>query len=129
MRWMKGSTRVSFWGVCADDNNDRGKKTAMKKVYTANSPVELAHAQNILDGFSIASQKRNELFAVRGEIPFIECYPELWVVNDLDESRARQIIAEEMNREPSGKTWQCTNCDEVCEDQFSDCWNCGSARP
>ncbi len=101
----------------------------MKKVYTANTPVELAHAQNILDGHSIISQKRNELFAVRGEIPFIECYPELWVVNDRDESRAQQILAQEMNREPSGKTWRCANCGEDCEDQFTDCWSCEASRP
>ena len=100
----------------------------MKKVYTANSPIELAHAQNILDGHGIASQKRNELFAVRGEVPFIECYPELWVINDLDESRARQILEQETNREPSGKTWQCANCGEVSEDQFTDCWSCESSR-
>ena len=101
----------------------------MKKVYTANSPVELAHAQNILHSQGIPRQKRNELFAVRGEIPFIECYPELWVLDDHDESRAQQILVQEMNREPSGKTWQCTNCGEACEDQFSDCWSCGSPRP
>jgi hypothetical protein len=101
----------------------------MKKVYTANSPVELAHAQNILEIHSIPSQKRNELFAVRGEIPFIECYPELWVINNLDESYAKEILAQEMNREPTGKTWKCKNCNEVIEDQFTDCWSCGSSRP
>jgi hypothetical protein len=89
----------------------------MKKVYTANSPVELAHAQNILKIHGIPSQKRNELFAVRGEIPFIECYPELWVINNLDD------------REPTGMTWKCKNCNEVIEDQFTDCWSCGSSRP
>jgi len=100
----------------------------MKKVYTANSPVDLAHAQNILDSHGIASHKRNELFAARGEIPFVECYPELWVIVDREELRAKRILAEEMHRQSNGKKWRCRNFSEVCEDQFTDCWSCGSPR-
>ena len=100
----------------------------MKKVYTANSPVELAHAQNILESNNIPSVKRNELFPTRGEIPFIECYPELWVINDRDEMRAKRVIDEEVNRRPSGEFWACRQCGETCEDQFTHCWRCGAGR-
>lgn len=100
----------------------------MKKIYTACSPVDLAHAQNIVAMSGIATQKRNELFSVRGEIPFIECWPELWVIDDRDEARARQLIEAAINRPETGKTWQCLGCGETCADQFTDCWQCGASR-
>lgn len=28
-----------------------------------------------------------------------------------------------------GGLWECSNCNEKIEPQFTDCWNCGTARP
>lgn len=100
----------------------------MKKVYTANTPVDLAHAQNILEINDIPSQKRNELFPVRGEIPFVECWPELWVIHDKHEMRAKRLLEDELNPPSTGETWRCKQCGETSGDQFTHCWQCGVPR-
>ena len=58
---------------------------------------------------------RNESLAVAmGEIPVSECFPELWILNDSDYSRAAAIIAEwrssATRRRPT--PWVCPSCGE-----------------
>ena len=52
----------------------------MRKVHTAESAIEIAHLRNLLESEGIACLVRNDRLAgVIGEIPFVECWPELWV--------------------------------------------------
>ena len=57
----------------------------MKKLYAfglGERPLALL-LKELLEGEGIACLLRNEeLFAALGEIPFLECLPELWVVDD-----------------------------------------------
>lgn len=62
-----------------------------------------------------------------GEIPFLECAPQVWV-NPRDEERARAILSE-LRRPPRGAPWFCNACGESSEAQFGSCWKCGAARP
>jgi len=67
----------------------------MKQVYTADSVPMAWHMANVLEYHGIqALVKNDKLYSVAGEIPFIECLPEVWVQNDLDYIRAGQIIKE-----------------------------------
>ena len=60
-------------------------------------------------------------------------------VNEADEERATLIIrdyqqvdrtnAEETVEDAPRPTWKCVNCGEAVEEQFSECWKCGHARP
>jgi len=98
----------------------------------------LARADNLLQASiwsgglraaGIACEVRNTTLAgAMGEIPFLECAPQLWIEHDADEPRA-QAVLEELRRPPSGPAWVCPGCGESIEPQFGECWNCGAGRP
>jgi hypothetical protein len=102
----------------------------MKRVYTAESAIQVAHVKNLLATEGIAAEMRNErLGGGTGDIPFLETWPELWVA-ELDFDRAQELIEQEVHgpglEEPP---WTCRSCGEEVEGQFSECWNCGAGRP
>jgi hypothetical protein len=86
--------------------------------------------KELLEGEGIACLIRNEeLFAAMGEIPFVELYPELWVIDDEVYPRARVLLdgwlkTEELQAEP----WVCPGCGEKLEGQFGACWKCGQQK-
>jgi hypothetical protein len=72
--------------------------------------------------------RNTTLAGALGEIPFLECAPQLWLMNDADEARAREIL--QQLREPAtGLPWRCGSCGEESEPQFGTCWKCGQTRP
>lgn len=62
-----------------------------------------------------------------GEIPFLECAPQLWIERDVDEARAREIL-HQLQRPVAGPGWHCERCGEYSEPQFGACWQCGAER-
>jgi hypothetical protein len=103
----------------------------MRKVHTAESTIEAAHLRNVLEADGIACFVRNDRLAgVIGEIPFIECWPELWVAESGQELRARGLIEQALRPRPVGDPWVCPGCGEHMDAQFSECWRCaGDAEP
>lgn len=102
----------------------------MKKVTSSESIVTINHYKNILESEGIACELRNEhLGSIVGEIPFVEVWPELWVKNDLNLDRARQLIDEANTEQSAGDPWNCSQCGEQNEGQFAVCWNCGGRSP
>jgi hypothetical protein len=73
---------------------------------------------------------RNEqLFSALGEIPFLECYPELWIVDDEVYPRAKLLLDGWLANDPeTSVSWTCPQCGEILEGQFGACWKCGSRR-
>ena len=99
----------------------------MKKLTSADSLITINHFKNLLESEGIPCQIRNEhLGSIMGEMPFVETWPELWVVNDLDFDRATQLITA-VDAESPEKSWRCRKCGEVNEGQFAACWNCGTS--
>ena len=50
----------------------------MRKIFSSESIVEVSHLRNLLETAGIACQIRNDrLSGALGEIPFVECWPEL----------------------------------------------------
>ena len=100
----------------------------MRKVHTAESLVEIAHLRNVLEAEGIACTVRNDRLAgVVGEIPFVECWPELWVLETGHTLRARALIEEALRTPAGAVAWRCPGCGETVEAQFALCWNCGAA--
>lgn len=101
----------------------------MKRVYTAESVVQVMHIKNVLTAEGIRAEIRNDrLGSVIGDIPFLETWPQLWVA-ELDFDRAQELIEQELHgpglQEPP---WKCRACGEEIEGQFMECWNCGTLR-
>jgi len=97
----------------------------MKKLESTESLVMINHWKNILESEGIACELRNEhLGSVLGEVPFIEVWPELWIVNDLDYDRAKQLLSDDAAAESPAQAWSCRYCGEANEGQFGACWNC-----
>lgn len=99
----------------------------MKKLTSSESLITINHFKNVLASEGIPSRIKNEhLGSIVGEMPFVEVWPELWVTNDLDLDRARQLIDAAIADESPHAAWQCRKCGEENEGQFAACWNCGT---
>lgn len=102
----------------------------MKKVYSTDDRVAAGHVQSILEQQGIRCLMKNQsLSGAIGELPPIECWPELWIIDDKDLDRARELI--DAFIPPLEKThadWRCV-CGELIEGQFQTCWNCGGPAP
>ncbi len=100
----------------------------MKKLTSAELLVTINHYKNVLDSEGIASVIKNAILGgIAGEMPLDQVWPELWVVNDLDYDRAKQLIDGEISDESPRQAWTCRKCGESNEGQFAACWNCGKS--
>lgn len=103
----------------------------MTKVYTSQDRVLVGHVRNVLDSHGIRTKLRNDFLAgASGEIPFVETWPEIWLIDDNDVVRARALIAELLaEADKPGPAWTCKECGETVGGQFGECWNCGARHP
>ena len=92
-------------------------------------PVALLLRERLAAAGIVCLVRNDELSTALGEIPFLECYPELWVVDDEVFPRAR-LLLEQWSREMEiqQEAWHCPGCGEVLEGQFQSCWQCGRDR-
>ena len=101
----------------------------MKRIYSSDNIVMAGHIKNLLNSEGIDCQLRNDsLSGALGEIPTLECWPEVWISNDYAEEKALKII-NDVTRETASdvEDWTC-NCGEIIEGQFLSCWNCGEEK-
>lgn len=109
--------------------NER-KENPMKHIYTHIEYSRVGHYQAVLEEKGIQTLVKNKDAAIgMGEIPVVEIWPELWVVNDEDFEKAVEILKElndvlERKIEP----WVCQNCGKTVEYGFGECWNCGTLK-
>jgi len=100
----------------------------MKRVFRAGSLLQVAHARNVLITAGIPCELRNQyLSGAMGELPMIETWPEL-LVEDADERYALSVLAR-ASTVPDASPWNCAECGEQLEPQFTGCWRCGRERP
>ncbi len=100
----------------------------MKKLNSSESLITINHWKNILQSEGISCEIRNQhLGSIMGEMPFVEVWPQLWIVNDLDFDRAQQLISDDVVDESPAEPWKCRRCGEENEGQFAACWSCGTA--
>jgi hypothetical protein len=102
----------------------------MKTVYSAANITLVSIFKNILEGKGIKCWIKNEfLSAGIGEIPPIECWPQLCVDDD-SYVEAKQVVEDVLSSDNNAfKAWRCISCGEDNEGQFSECWNCGKPCP
>ena len=102
----------------------------MKRLYSSQSHMLVTLLKDILEASGIPCTIRNELLAgAAGELPPIECWPELWVMDDDQYEWARRLIKTTLDAGDHTRTgWQCRQCGECLEGQFAQCWSCGQVR-
>lgn len=101
----------------------------MQLLYSSLNLHEIHHLRNLLEIEGIHCQIKNEMLSrLAGEIPFTECAPQLWLQDERDLERAKQVLKEFGRGGGAAPTWQCPNCNEMLEGQFSACWHCGTPR-
>ena len=104
----------------------------MKKLYVFSfwDRLQAGLLKEILAGEGIACILRNDqLSSALGEIPFNECSPELWVIDDETYPRAKLLLAGWLkNDNTAGEPWVCPKCGEHCLPHFGACWSCGTER-
>lgn len=88
------------------------------------------HVKSLLEEDGIHCLIKNEaLSGAIGEIPPIECWPEVWITDDDDYDRAKAIIENLLEDAQTIKLpWLC-ECGEEIEGQFYACWHCGREKP
>ncbi len=101
----------------------------MKRIYSPPVLAMVENVKNVLELNGVKSTITNQyLSAGVGELPPIESWPQLWVEEE-DVERASEVIqATGKNIDEPEKVWVCPNCNEEVEEQFTECWNCGTAR-
>ena len=101
----------------------------MKLIARADHPLQAAIWADTLRAAGIRCEVRNTtLSGAMGEIPFLECAPQLWVLDERDVVRANEVL-QQLRRPVAGPPWRCTECGEESEPQFGTCWKCGAVRP
>lgn len=101
----------------------------MKLLTRCDHPLQAAHVANALRAAGIACEVRNTtLSGAIGDIPWLECAPQIWITDPRDEARAREILYELRAPAPTGPGWVCGDCGETLEAQFGECWQCGAPR-
>ena len=103
----------------------------MEQVFVSQNLFEVEVRKERLEEAGIRCTIKNQRSSsLAGEIPFTEVFPELWVIQDEDADRAKQILEEGLVSLPSNQdTWVCAGCGERHESQFGTCWNCGQEKP
>jgi hypothetical protein len=102
----------------------------MKKVYSAKDPLMVGHLRNVLALHGIECVTRKlDLTTGAGELPPLECWPELWIIEDERLAEAQAILRRTLAPVKAvQKLWTCSGCGEQIEGQFSECWKCGRER-
>jgi hypothetical protein len=103
----------------------------MKRVWSGSPLHDTAHLQNLLEQAGIGCFIKNrDLGGALGDLPFLDCSPELWVLRDEQAERATAVLRDALRPLPraQGAAWRCGRCGEDNEAQFGACWSCGNAE-
>ncbi len=102
----------------------------MQRLYQAADRIEAQFLVDFLDRHLIEASILGDFLAgAIGELP-VDIYPTVWVLEDEDLPRARELLARFLSRAPSAArgVWVCPSCGERVEAGFDLCWNCGRSR-
>ena len=102
----------------------------MFKVFESFEFSRVGQMQSLLESNGIRTFLRNEFgSSVVGELPFVEVIPQLFVLEERDLPRARELLELDLPVESPGEDWTCPGCGTLVEGNFSQCWQCGAAQP
>jgi hypothetical protein len=102
----------------------------MQRLYVSQNLIDVESRKELLDQARIPATIKNQRSAMLGgEVPFVEVFPELWVLKDEDFERARTLLKDWEQAKPLETTqWTCSGCGELHQKEFTTCWKCGLER-
>ncbi len=102
----------------------------MKKLYVSQSLIDVESRKELMDQAEIPCMIKNQRSAMLGgEVPFVEVFPELWVLQDEDLEQAKTLLKDWEEAQPlETSSWICGNCREVHQKEFTSCWKCNQER-
>lgn len=100
----------------------------VKKLYSASDLPEAHLLRGLLEQAGISVRVFNEnAQGGLGQLPFTEAWPEVWVTEERDLARAREIV-QAFERAPTvSANLRCPGCAEDNPSTFQLCWKCGAA--
>lgn len=99
------------------------------RVFVADNPLLVSHVANLLESAGIPVERRNQTLAGgAGELPPLECAPEVWVAPH-NLTRAKALIHSSQEGDHQQSSWCCADCGERLDGVFDACWRCGHIRP
>jgi hypothetical protein len=106
----------------------------VKKVYTAQNVTEAHFVRDLLESQGLVVAVRGEdLWGASGELPFVDAWPTVWVLDDEREAEAKELVRQYENTKarpaPAEPTWRCSRCGQELEPQFTTCCSCGTEKP
>lgn len=108
----------------------------MKRIYSSEDRFSIYRLKDVFENEGIECLIKNERLAgAVGEVPPIECWLEIWISEEeqyeLAEGILEKTLAVLSKEAPQEPKWECPNpkCNESHEQQFNECWNCGTKQP
>lgn len=104
----------------------------MKKIFEDFDIALVGYYKSVLEADGIDTFMKNQFgTSGAGELPFVEVIPQIWVLDEADEERAKLLINELQNPAATEKpqAWDCPQCGEAQGAVFTNCWKCSTARP
>ena len=107
------------------------KSTGKLKVHASPHAPLIEMLAHVLEGHGIRTEVRGaSLGGAVGEIPWVEAWAELWLLDDGDWRRARPIVEDFIRKgHDPGPPWVCARCGAEVEGNFELCWRCGASAP
>ena len=102
----------------------------MRKVYSAATLPDAHLVRGLLIQAGIDARVLNEnAQGGMGEIPFTHAWPEVWVIDESDETKAREVVRQFERPAVRAGVQRCAICTEENPGNFQVCWNCGAELP
>ena len=97
----------------------------MQRLYSAANLPEAYLVRGLLAAAGIEARVFNEYAGgALGELPFTEVAPSVWIEEERDLTRARQVIASYEQPAAAPGSTRCDACGEESPRDFSICWQC-----
>jgi hypothetical protein len=100
----------------------------MKKLYRAANLPDAHLLRGVLAQAGIEAHVLNEnAQGGLGQLPFTEAWPEVWIAEERDLARAKEVVRVFEQAPAAAGALQCSGCGEENPSTFQLCWNCGNA--
>jgi hypothetical protein len=85
--------------------------------------------QSLLESHGIKTFIKNQYgSSVMGEVPFVEVVPQLFVLEQKDLARAKELLLLDLPVDGPEEDWVCPECGVDVEGTFHRCWKCGGGK-